>query len=91
MKFNSEERKQILAWYENISQDFMHYGDGTVVFPSEAILVEQLSSNDNLDREFEGSDLNLIRDWMYKNIRQKYGDSISLMGVEHDLYEKLKN
>ncbi len=89
MKFSVEECEQILAWYQNISQDFMHYGDGTVMFPDEAILVKRLSAETNIDEEFEGSDLHLIQDWMFKNIRGKYGDSISLIGVEKDLYEKL--
>jgi len=80
MKFSIEEKKQILLWYENVSQDQMHYGNGTVLFPQEGILINKLKKN--TDEQLSEYEINMIKDWMPNS---KY-----LFGIELDLYNKLK-
>jgi len=79
-----------MEWFRYISEDSFHYGDGTVIFPSEGIILKKLSSDDE-SVEFSEYDLDLIKDWMHQNISKKYGDSTYLLGSELSLYQKLKD
>jgi len=88
INFNSEEKKIILLWYENVTKDFMRFGDGTVIFPNEAMLVNKLSDPDIED--FSEPEIDMINDWMETNIAGRYGNSIYLIGIEFDIYNKIK-
>lgn len=88
INFTGEERKIILLWYENVTKDFMRYGDGTVIFPNEAILVDKL--NDPERDDFSDMEIDMINDWMETNIAGRFGNSIYLIGIELDVYNKIK-
>jgi len=87
MRFCATEKKQILSWFEYYSQDSRHYGDGTVIFPSEAMLLKKLRSSD--ETEMGEYEVDLIREWMLFNVKRKFGDAGYLMGAELDLYKKI--
>lgn len=89
MKLSAEERKMIKSWYEYISRDSQHYGNGAVLFTNEGILLNKINAATD-ETEFSDYDQDLIRDWMISNIKRKYGDSKVLLGAEQTLYEKLK-
>ena len=88
INFTGDERKVILLWYENVTKDFMRYGDGRVIFPNEAILVGKL--NDPEREDFSDMELDMINDWMETNIAGRFGNSIYLIGIELDVYNKIK-
>jgi hypothetical protein len=88
MKFSMHEKEQIQLWYEYVSQDSGHFGNGMAVFPGEALLIEKIRKPDeNVD--FNEYEVEMIRDWMHRNIKRKYGDARYLIGVELNLYHKL--
>jgi hypothetical protein len=89
MEFTSEEKDQILAWYENVKNEQASYGNGAVTFTNEAMLVEKIQSNAQV--AFNEYELDMIRDWMNRNIKKKYGQAVYLIGVEQDLYNKLND
>ena len=86
LELTRAEKDNLLLWFENISHDQMRHGNGAVMFPAEQMLQHKLqgSSNDFLD-----SEIDLMKDWMRRNIQPKYGSRPVLVGNELSLYEKL--
>lgn len=88
MLFTNKEKKVILDWFEYVSEDSKHYGDGLVIFPDEARLIKKLKKQEE-ETDFNEFDIRMIVDWMNTNIKRRYGDAKFLIGEECSLFTKL--
>jgi len=89
ISFSTIEKNQILSWFQYYARDSRHYGNGEALFPSEGMILKKLKLSQEVF--FNSYELDLMKEWMFYNIKRKYGNAQYLIGDELALYHKLAN
>ena len=79
-----------LDWFEYVSSDSMHYGNGVGVFPFEKHLLDRLNAcEDGQTVTLNESEIAIVYNWMRSAIDKNYGSEQYLTPVEKILHDKL--
>lgn len=89
--FTVREATTIRSWYTYATDESMHYGGGSVVFPTEIMLLSKIDRSGEREQTFTPSEIDLLADWMRKSIRGKYGSATHLCEFEAALYHKINS
>jgi hypothetical protein len=80
----------ILNWFEYVSADSMHYGNGIGVFPFEKHLLDRLNAcNEGDTVVVDEAEIGIIYNWMESAIDKSYGSEQYLTPSEKVLHDKL--
>ncbi len=87
--FSPTEKNAILHWYENISEDKMHFGQSRYYLPSEESLVTKLKAKET-NIVINDNELRMIYGWMEKSLISNFGSSIVFLPGEESVFNKIK-
>jgi hypothetical protein len=86
----SPEAEAIRRWYEHANDDSFHYGGAALLLPSDRMSLKKLENAEGSEVQLSRNELDTIIGWMEKSVGGRYGSDRYLIGIEQQLYYKLK-
>ena len=89
LTLSSGEIETIRSWYEYANEDSFHYGGGTLLLPSDQLLLQKLKQSCDKPVTLTPFELEILTDWMDKATGGRGGDEKYLFGFEQLVFEKI--
>lgn len=80
----------VLGWFEYVSSDSMHYGNGIGMFPFEKHLVDRLTQcAEGQTVDLDDAEISIVYNWMESAVEKSYGSEQYFTPSEKALHDKL--